>query len=113
MPDLDQVYDEAIALKEAGQMDQAVARLEDLVRQAPDHALGHSALSVFYSQMERFDEAVEHADKVCQLEPDDPFSFVAKSLICQKAGLLAEAEQASWEARRRQMQARPAEQAEE
>jgi hypothetical protein len=38
------------------------------------------------------------------LEPDDSFSYVALSLICQKAGMIAEAEMASMEARRRQIE---------
>ena len=56
--------------------------------------MGHAALSVFYGKLGRQDEAIEHAQKVCELEPDDPFSFMAMSLICQRAGRLPEAEQA-------------------
>jgi Flp pilus assembly protein TadD len=105
MAALDQIYDEAIALQEGGQLDEAVKKLEQLVEQDPEYALAHSALSVFYGRLERLDEAVEHAQKVCALEPDDPFSYVALSLICQKAGRIEEAEVASMEARRRQSMA--------
>jgi len=42
---------------------------------------------------------VEHAEKVAQLDSDDPFSFVTLSLICQKAGRIPEAEQALMQAR--------------
>jgi len=94
MPNPDQVYDEAIGLKEAGKLDEAVAKLEELAESEPDFALAHAALSVFYANLDRHDEAVEQAQKVCDLEPDDPFSFVAMSMTCQKAGKLAQAEQA-------------------
>ena len=99
MPTLDALYDEAIALKEKGELDAAVEKLKEIVASDPNHALAHAALSVVYGQLNRFDEAVEHGHKVCELEPDDPFSFVALSLICQKAGMIEEAELASSRAR--------------
>jgi Flp pilus assembly protein TadD len=99
---LDQMYDEAIALQEGGKLEEAVGKLGELLAQDPNYALAHSALSVYLGRMERFEEAVAHAQRVCELEPDDPFSYVALSLICQKAGMIAEAETASMEARRRQ-----------
>jgi Flp pilus assembly protein TadD len=102
MTPLDQMYDEAIALQEGGKMEEAIAKLEGLLAQDPHYALAHSALSVYLGRMERFKEAVAHAQRVCELEPDDPFSYVALSLICQKAGMIGEAETASMEARRRQ-----------
>jgi hypothetical protein len=37
------------------------------------------------------------------LESDDPFSHIALSLICQKAGLMQEAEHAMMQAHRTQM----------
>ena len=64
-----------------------------------------AALSVFYQRLDRNDEAVEHAGKVCDLEPEDPFSFVAMSTICQKAGRIAEAEKALAQAHQAQMAA--------
>ena len=94
MPTVDQLYDEAIDLQQAGKLEEAVGKLESLIADHPDYALGHAALSVFYGKLGRYDEAVEHAEQVCALEPDDPFSFMAMSLICQRAGRVAEAEQA-------------------
>jgi Flp pilus assembly protein TadD len=102
MASAQQQYDEAIELKAAGKLEEAVGKLEALVDQAPDYALAHAGLSVFYSKLDRHDEAVEHAQKVCELEPEDPFSFMAKSLICRQAGRLAEAELALNEAMERQ-----------
>ena len=92
-------YDEAIALNRSGKSAEALEKLEALVKDEPDYALAHSALSVFYGKLDRFEEGVEHAQRVCELEPNDPFSFVAKSLICQKAGKLDEAEEAMAKAR--------------
>ena len=94
MSTADQIYDEAIELKEAGNLAQAVGMLEELVAKEPDYVLAHAGLSTFYGKLDRHDEAVAHAQKVCELDPDDPFSYMAMSLICQKAGRLREAEQA-------------------
>jgi Flp pilus assembly protein TadD len=103
MPDLDRLYDEAISLQEGDRPEEAVAKLEELLGQDPNHGLAHCALSVLYGKLERHDDAVVHAQKVCELEPEDPFSFVALSLVCQKAGRLMEAEEATMQARRLQM----------
>lgn len=103
MPTPEATYDEAIQLQQAGEVEQAVEKLHQLLNEHADYALAHSALSVFYSKLEKHDEAVQHSAKVCELEPEDPFSFVAMSLICQKAGRMAEAEQALMMARQAQM----------
>lgn len=92
MASVQQRYDQAIKLQEAGKLEEAVGQLEVLASEAPDYALAQAGLSAFYSKMDRHDQAIEHAQKVCELEPEDPFSFMAMSLICQKAGRLPEAE---------------------
>jgi len=103
-------YDEAIALKESGNLEGAIEKLEAISADEPDFALAHAALSVFYQQAGRNDEAVDEARKVCDLEPDDPFSFMSMSLICQKAGNIQEAEQALAKAMEKQWAAqKPAE----
>jgi predicted Zn-dependent protease len=108
MPTVDQRYDEAIELQQQGKLEEAIGKLSALIADQPDYALGHAALSVFYGKLGRHDEAVEHAKKVCELEPDDSFSFMAMSLICQRAGRLPEAEQALGLAMQKQWAARRA-----
>jgi len=102
MPSAGEMYDEAIALQEAGKLEEAVGKLEELISEHPDFALAYAGLSVFCSKLDQHDKAVEHAQKVCELEPDDPFSYMAKSMICQKAGRLEEAEQAMSQAMEKQ-----------
>jgi predicted Zn-dependent protease len=106
MPAVHELYDEAIELQQAGKLEEAVGKLEALVAEHPDYALGHAALGVFYGKLDRQDEAIEHARKVCQLEPEDPFSYMAMSLICQRASRLGEAEEALGMAMEKQWAAR-------
>ncbi len=102
----DTLYDEAIELQQAGKLAESITRLESLAQAHPDFALAHAALSAFYSKQGRHGEAVEQALLVCELDPDDPFSFMAKSLVCQRAGMIHEAEEAMAVAMNRQWASR-------
>jgi tetratricopeptide (TPR) repeat protein len=99
MPTNEESYDEAISLKDAGKLDEAVAKLEDLLRHDASYALAHSALAVLFTKLKRHDEAIAHAQRVCELEPKDAFSFTALSVTLQRAGKIPEAEDAMARAR--------------
>ena len=87
-------YAAAEALKDAGQMAEAVLSLEGVVADFPDFALAHSALAAWCTRLERHDEAIRHARRVVELEPADPFSYTALSVACMRGGRIAEAEDA-------------------
>lgn len=87
-------YAAAEALKNEGQLSEAVAALETLVAAEPEYALAHSALAAWCTRLERHEEAIGHARKVCELEPNDPFSFTALSVACMRGGRIPEAEDA-------------------
>ncbi|NBW96887.1 MAG: tetratricopeptide repeat protein [Planctomycetia bacterium] len=87
-------YEAAEALKNEGKLAEAVAALEALVVDDPDFALAHSALAAWCTRLERHDEAVRHARRVCELEPNDPFSYTALSVACVRGNRIAEAEDA-------------------
>lgn len=98
-------YAAAERLKDSGDLAAAVAALEAVVSDDPGYALAHSALAAWCTRLERHDEAVRHARRVCELEPNDPFSYTALSVACMRGGRIAEAEDAL--ARSRMMQSRP------
>jgi tetratricopeptide (TPR) repeat protein len=79
------LYDEADKLKDAGKLDEAVAKLSEALSADANYALAHSALAVVLQKLGRHEEAIQHAQKVCELEPDDPFSFTALSVTFQRA----------------------------
>ncbi|MFO1041742.1 MAG: tetratricopeptide repeat protein [Planctomycetaceae bacterium] len=87
-------YDEAIRLKEKGDFEAAATKLLAIIAEVPQHALSHSALAVVMQKLGRADEAIAHAKKVVELEPNDPFSYAQLSVICQRCGRIAEAEDA-------------------
>lgn len=105
MASIHEQYDEAIVCQQQGDLDTAIEKLHAILEQDASYALAHAALSVFYGKKEEHDKAVEHAQKVCEIQPEDPFSYVALSLICQKAGKTGEAEDAMWRARQAQVAA--------
>lgn len=97
------MYDEAVALKDEGKLDEAIAKLREILEIDPNHALSHSALAVYLQRQGQFDEAIAHALKVVELEPKDSFSYTQLSVICQRCGKIPEAEDALARARAMQM----------
>ena len=85
MPTVNEIYDEADKLKQAGKFDEAIAKYEQILTQDEKYALAHAALGVVLGKVGRHEEAVKHAQRVCELEPNDPFSFTALSVIFQRA----------------------------
>src|SRR5579863_6810769 len=90
----DEMYKEENQLKSEGKIDEAVSKLQEIVKIAPDHVQTHMALGVHLQKLGRADEAILHARRVTELEPNDPFSFTQLSLIYQRCGKIPEAEEA-------------------
>lgn len=94
MPTREELYDAADKLKDAGDLTQAVSKLREALEVDPNYALAHSALAVVHTRLKEHDEAIKHALKVCEIEPNDPFSFTALSVTYQRGGRIREAEDA-------------------
>ncbi len=85
MADLNALYNEANSLKDDGKLEEAIAKLGELLEQDETYALAHSALAVLLGKVNRHEDAVKHAQRVCELEPTDAFSFTAMSVTFQRA----------------------------
>ena len=85
MPTVNELYKEHEQLKRDGKYEEAIARLEDLLKQDERHVLAHLALSVLYPKVEKHDLAVQHAEKAVEIEPEDTFNWTALSTTYQKA----------------------------
>jgi tetratricopeptide (TPR) repeat protein len=68
---LDMQYREAGNLVAAGQYEQAITALEDLLRGADDHADSHNDLGVLYYNQGNKLKALFHHEKAAQLAPDN------------------------------------------
>lgn len=101
--DPNKLYDAATELKDAGDIEGAVAALKSILEIDPNHVLTHSALAVHLQRLGQLDAAIQHAMKVTELEPRDAFSFTQLSVILQRCGKIQEAEDAMAHARQLQM----------
>lgn len=84
MADAVELYDQADRLKDAGKLEEAVAKYNESLAVDPNYALAHSALAIVEQKLGHHEAAVAHAKKVCELAPDDPFSYTALSVILQR-----------------------------
>lgn len=103
MPTPDELYEEAIALRDRGEKQAAVEKLKDAFALDPDFTLGHNLAAKLYADLAMADEAIFHAKRVVELEPDDTFSYTALSVIYQRCGRIPEAEEAKARAYYKQM----------
>ncbi len=85
MADPHALYDEADKLKDAGKLDEAATKLNEALAAEANFGLAHAALAVVMQKLGRHEDAIQHAQKVCELEPNDPFSFTALSVTYQRA----------------------------
>ena len=103
MPTPDELYEEAVALRDQGDKETAAAKLEEAVTLDPAFTIGHGMLAKLYADLARADEAIAHAQRVVELEPNDTFSYTALSVIYQRCGRIPEAEEAKARAYYKQM----------
>jgi tetratricopeptide (TPR) repeat protein len=85
MPTIDELYREAETLKDAGQLDEAIAKCGEILTQDAGHVLTHLTMAVMLGRVGKHEQAVQHAEKAIQLDPNDAFNFTALSVTYQRA----------------------------
>ncbi len=85
MSDSMQLYKEADQLKNDGQLEEAIAKLNELLANDEGHVLSHLALAVLYGRVGKHEDAVRHGQRACELDSNDPFNFTAMSVTFQRA----------------------------
>ncbi len=103
MATADELYDEAHALKEQGDLEGAVTKLREILAIDDSHLLTHAALAVHLQRLGELEESIKHAIRVTEIDPADPFSFTQLSVIYQRCGRIQEAEDAMAKSREIQM----------
>jgi len=80
-----ELYTAAEKLKDAGQFPEAVAKLNEALALDETHVLSHLALAVLQGKLGQHEEAVKHAERAVQLEPNDTYNFTMLSVVYQRA----------------------------
>ena len=99
MPSSEDLYDQAVNCIAAGRLDEAVGKYKDAVGLDPKFADAWEGLSMALADKEQWDEAIEAAKKVVELNPDEQLGYTNVSRIFQRAGNVPEAE--AWAAKAR------------
>ncbi|MFK7735752.1 MAG: tetratricopeptide repeat protein [Pirellulaceae bacterium] len=85
MSDLTAKYNAAEKLKDEGKYDEAATLLNEILGEDENHILTHLTLGRIYTLTGKFDQAIEHGQKACEIEPSEPFNFTALSVTFQRA----------------------------
>lgn len=85
MPTPHELYKEHEQLKREGKLEEAVAKLKELLQQDEKYVLAHLSLAVLYGRLGQHDLAVAHAEKAVEIEPQDRFNWTALSTTYQRA----------------------------
>jgi tetratricopeptide (TPR) repeat protein len=87
-------YKEGFGLFVKGRIEDAIARYRDAVAIDDTLSIAWNGLSMALAKKGDLDAAVEAAEKLVELEPDDPLSHTNLSRILMQKGLIPEAEDA-------------------
>ena len=85
MPDPIQLETEAGQLRSEGKHQEAANKLLEAIEHDPQFVRGHLALAVTYHMLGDYAKSIEHGEKACELEPNDPFNFTALSVTYRRA----------------------------
>ncbi len=99
------VYKEGFALFVKDQLEDAIARYRDALAIDETLSIAWNGLSMALAKRGDLEPAIQAAEKLVELEPDDPLSHTNLSRILMQKGLIPEAEDAS--ARAMGLQMRP------
>jgi tetratricopeptide (TPR) repeat protein len=82
-----------------GQPEAAVSEYRKAVEEDPTFVDALHGLARVYQDLARYDEAIEVAKKISEHDPDDVLAHTSLSILYQKKGMIAEAEEESNRAR--------------
>lgn len=84
MSDLVDKYNQAEKLKDEGKSDEAVLLLEQILAEDPNHVLTHLTLGRIFTLQGKYEQAIAHGLKACEIEPQESFNFTAMSVTYQR-----------------------------
>ena len=100
MPDLEDIYDEAVDLYADDKYDEAIEVYKKALEIDPKFTDAVHGIAMCYQAKGDLDMAIEVTKKQIEQEPEDILAFTNLSMFYQKKGMVPEAEAAGAEARR-------------
>jgi tetratricopeptide (TPR) repeat protein len=86
------LYYSALDLMAEGHLEKAVTAYRESINTDPTFTEAMHGLARALQDLERFDEAIEVAKKIAELDPDDVLAHTSLSVLFQKKGMIPEAE---------------------
>ena len=97
--EIEELFYEGSDLQGEGRHDEAMACFERCLAIDPDYGDAVLGKAMVHLAREEFDEAIACAKRLVELQPDDVLAYTNLSVFCQRAGRIAEAEEAGAKAR--------------
>ncbi len=85
-------YYAALDLMADGNLEKAIAEFEASVGADPTFTEAMHGLARALQDLQRYDEAIQVANKIAELDPDDVLAHTSLSVLYQKKGMIPEAE---------------------
>jgi Flp pilus assembly protein TadD len=86
------LYYSALDLMASGDLEKAVAVYRESLAADPTFTEAMHGLARALQDLHRYDEAIEVAKRIAELDPDDVLAHTSLSVLYQKKGMIAEAE---------------------
>ena len=99
MPGSEELYDQAVDCIAEGRLEEAISKYREAVALDPSFADAWEGLSMALADKELWEDALDAAKKVVELNPGEQLGFTNVSRIYQRAGNVPEAE--AWAAKAR------------
>jgi tetratricopeptide (TPR) repeat protein len=86
------LYYAGLDLMAEGQLAQAVSQYQESIKADPTFTEAMHGLARALQDLQRYDEAIEVAKKIADIDPDDVLAHTSLSVLYQKKGMIPEAE---------------------
>lgn len=86
------LYYSALDLMSEGHLEKAVSAYRESLDRDPTFTEAMHGLARALQDLQRFDEAIEVANKIAEIDPDDVLAHTSLSVLYQMKGMIPEAE---------------------
>jgi tetratricopeptide (TPR) repeat protein len=85
MSSINEIESQAELHRAEGKVTEEIACWNEILTADESFVRAHLGLAVAYYKAQDFEASVRHAERACQLEPDDAFNYTALSVTYQRA----------------------------